>query len=116
MTTLLLSTKFDHPHDQLLQLLPHAVHLDPQGLITQPIYLQFWKFKSLLLSTYSQQPFQMLYDVPDSSQEPPSYPRLQPAELCQIKSDFENSKAYHKVLQVGVLGDMELPERSQEHH
>ena len=35
----------------------------------------------------------MLDDVPDSSQEPPCHPRLQPEELCQIKSDLENSKA-----------------------
>ena len=34
----------------------------------------------------------MVPDIPDSC---PCHQRLQPGELGQIKSDFENSKAYH---------------------
>ena len=34
------------------------------------------------------------HDVPNSSQEYPHHERLQPGELFQIKSNFENSKAY----------------------
>ena len=37
----------------------------------------------------------MILDVPDSSQEPQCHPRLQPGEVGQTKSDFENSNDYH---------------------
>ena len=45
--------------------------------------LQFWKFQSLTLSIWSQEPSWIIHDVPDSSQDHPCHPRLRPGNLVK---------------------------------